>query len=365
MRTSLIEYIEGKVHPAIRNGSWSRITVRGLHQRTGKALVSPTEKRDKRFNWQRPTVLPIDDSTLEVACFPGRDYVKHYATIIATYLLWNERESTIVEYIAPPNDVCMKAITDSNLSDMGKIDVVVIGDIHHFDRIAPGPWEGGNDAQGDIFAWQKTETRDGRKISFLGCMVSFWGDISSHLVLALQQLNGANCILYVGKAGSLRAEDHPNQIIATGECSYVDNVLISWTSALKDAIREAQTPTTVEGTQVTKSSAIVNGIHVTTSSPLDESSSWLTRWSNAADWVDCEVGRMAQACRTQNTRFGYLHIISDNAAQFYSENLSNERRDDIVQSRRKLFRYIEDVLESFLNLQSHVPGNKECVGIAE
>jgi pantothenate kinase type III len=51
---------------------------------------------------------------------------------------------------------------------------------------------------------------------------------------------------------------------------------------------------------------------------------------------------MAQAAVRSGVVFGYLHIISDNVAEKYEEDLSNERLASALAYRSKLF---GDVLE--------------------
>jgi len=51
-----------------------------------------------------------------------------------------------------------------------------------------------------------------------GCLLSrmhgqLWGDISSSLVRVLKRLNSVRCVLYLGKTGSLRPQDHPKPVI--------------------------------------------------------------------------------------------------------------------------------------------------------
>ncbi|KAL8858788.1 MAG: hypothetical protein Q9178_004705 [Gyalolechia marmorata] len=334
MESSMYAYVLGKVHPEIRAGPWSQIVIRALYARTGTAKISPTEKQDKMFNWQRPTMIPVDDTSLEVACFPGRDYVKHYAVVIGTYLSLTGHDTTSVQYSLPSERDCMASLMDSNLPLMGEVDTVLLGKVDGFDRVRQGSWESGNNKKHNIFAWQKFSTRNGGTASILGCKISFWGDISGYLVRALQALNRVTCILYIGKAGSLRAEYAPNEWLATGDRSHLNGRLILWNNVLEPYL---------EATSV-----VVKGTHTTVSSPLDETSSWYEKWNGVADWVDCEVGHMAQASNDGNTSFGYLHILSDNITHPYPYNLSNERLDIVVQNRKRLLRQLQRVVESFL-----------------
>lgn len=334
MESSMYEYVLGKVHPEIRTGLCSRIVVRALYARTGTAKISALEQQDKPFNWQRPTLIPVDDSSLEVACFPGRDYVKHYAVVIATYLFLAGHETTSVKYSLPSERDCMDSLINSNLVLMGEVDTVLLGYVDCFDRVRQGSWECEKNNKNNIFAWQKFATRNGSTASFLRCKVSFWGDISGYLVRALQTLNKVTCILYIGKAGSLRAEYAPNEWVATGDRSYLDGRLIAWSNVLEPYLEAT--------------SFVVKGTHTTVSSPLDETASWYEKWNGVADWVDCEIGHMAKASNDGNTSFGYLHILSDNVTHSYPYDLSNQHLDVVVQSRKKLLYQLQGVVESFL-----------------
>lgn len=144
------------------------------------------EKHDKPFNWQRPTATETDDTTLKLNLFPGSDYVQHYAAVLATHLSLVGQHTTIVRYICPSSPDCMTQLLSSNLRNMGHIDIVVVGYVHYLDTLLAGSWEGGGSAENELFARQKLKRVDGRSIALLGCVVSFWGDISGHLVRALR-----------------------------------------------------------------------------------------------------------------------------------------------------------------------------------
>lgn len=67
------------------------------------------------------------------------------------------------------------------------------------------------------------------------------------------------------------------------------------------------------------------------------------------DFVDPEVGMMAQAAVRSGIRFGYLHIISDNVAEKYLEDLSNERQKSVLEGRSHLYEIVQDVLHHHLS----------------
>lgn len=67
------------------------------------------------------------------------------------------------------------------------------------------------------------------------------------------------------------------------------------------------------------------GNHIATSSVLRETHDWLAALPASVDFVEPEIGMMAQAAVRSGIRFGYLRLISDNVAEKYAEDLSNER----------------------------------------
>jgi hypothetical protein len=339
MRHSLRDYIDTKIHADIKSKTWLRIVVKGLYQRSGGAHIFTHEKTDKIFNWHRPTTIVKDDSTLVVACFPGRDYVQHYYWLITLHLSFCGNDHTVVELDLPPHNACLDIFLESNLGLMGDIHTVILGYTQQILEEGVG-WETGTANENQLFSWHKIHTPDDREVAYLGCLVSFWGDISGQLIHALQKLNKVNCVLYIGKAGSLHAEDHPNQVIATNGSSFIQGQLLSWNSVLCNALDEV------------KLRAVHRGVHVNVVSPLEESFTWLSEWKGKADYVDCEVGHIALACLEQQTSFGYLHIISDNVAKYYPQNLADERDLRVTEARKKLFSQIRAIISIFLGLNS-------------
>lgn len=49
------------------------------------------------------------------------------------------------------------------------------------------------------------------------------------------------------------------------------------------------------------------------------------------------------------TRFGYLHIVSDNLAEKYEYDLSNERARQVLDDRERLLNEIEVILGMFFD----------------
>ena len=208
MGTSLGDYLLMKVHPSIQNQCWERIVVKGDHQRdTSKVIIASNEKGDKPFNWMRPTVSLISSKILYLHVFPGQDYVKHYAAIIATYLHLKGDDPDVVDYLSPSHEDCLTVLADSNLRHVGTADIFVLGYVEGLGRFTEGAWD--HEEKDELFSWKFSTSKQGYRVAFLGCRICFWGDIGGKLVQRLHRLHGAKCVLYVGKLGSLRSEHIP------------------------------------------------------------------------------------------------------------------------------------------------------------
>ncbi|OHF02969.1 hypothetical protein CORC01_01727 [Colletotrichum orchidophilum] len=174
----------------------------------------------------------------------------------------------------------------------------------------------------------------GKSITLLGCREGLWGEAAGSLVRVLRQISKLQCVLYIGKVGSMAKGFAANEWIATGNESFMDGSRISW----KDPIREA----------AKVSDLAVRGSHVSVPSPLCETKEWLRQWQKTSSWVDCESGHMAKAALDEGIQFGYLHIVSDNLADEVNENLSNEDCVPIQMKRETLYRGIEAILREFI-----------------
>ena len=80
-------------------------------------------------------------------------------------------------------------------------------------------------------------------------------------------------------------------------------------------------------------------------STLAETSSWFKRARAVAEYVESEIGYMAKASVDSGITFSYLHIVSDNLAQHYSENLSNERDMSVIRKRTVLSGELTNIIK--------------------
>ena len=96
MGNALLKYLNIKIHSEIDNYVPNEIIVRGKHDRKN-SIISKKEKSGKLFNFYRPTI-EFDNKKVYVNCYPGIDYVRHYANILASYytIIFNNKANVSV-----------------------------------------------------------------------------------------------------------------------------------------------------------------------------------------------------------------------------------------------------------------------------
>jgi hypothetical protein len=324
----LFRYLQIKVHHLIQEQQWPRILVVGEYDR--QCVISANEKSGKLFNWQRPTA-EILGGCLVIKCFPGVDYVRHYALIIATYLNMAGRYRGQVSYSLPGEPACRAAISRLDV-DPSADDLVVVGwGLGHL--AGGGPWTPGHG-----YAWQRAQV-EGHRVLYLGYLHSIWGDTAGRVVARLAQL-GARRVVYVGKVGSLDPAIAPNTCLATGNTSVVAGSRVTWPDFF--------------GGSTVGLPGVRSGVHVTSPSVLLEDRTWLAGQAGNR-FVDPEIGHMGQAARAAGIEFGFLHVISNNLARAYPDDLSNERCSTVIQRRALLLDRISQIIRLRLRAARQVP----------
>ncbi|KAJ8070812.1 hypothetical protein OCU04_001174 [Sclerotinia nivalis] len=335
MGASLIPYLNMKVHHLIPSRRWKEIEVTGHHTRSTPAIIYNKEKNDKSFNTQRPTATILAGDKLRINCFPGRDYVKHYANIIATHLAIEGRDLEIVKVVLPAEEEGYEVFLNSNLRGLEteKTNLVIVGSFPEDILRSSEPWSGGENAD-ELFSWQTITRPNGFKATILKCRVSFWGDLAGQLVRCLREICGASLqyVIYVGKLGTLAKEHKPNLTLATGSSSYVRGEFIEWENPISERIL----------------GKVQRGVHFTSASVLDEDQVWFEKLREKFCWVDPEIGHMAFAAREMKIRFGYLHIVSNNLAGKFEYDLGNEREVMVLRNRGLMNEWIERILKDFI-----------------
>ncbi|KAK8070277.1 hypothetical protein PG994_006893 [Apiospora phragmitis] len=338
MGASLPRYLEIKVHQAVLERAYSEIVVRGRYARHeasspgSGSMAFDGEKRDKPFNWERPTAR-VEGQTLYVECFPGYDHVEHYAEIIANYLKIRENQGGFSGHALTPSsrvffepascsDTQM-ALQATNLGEFpgDGVDTVILGLVWYLPRLtgADTDWSGDGPWQWIIKSF------GARRVAFLGFRPAFWGDISGEVVHTL-----------ASRFGIKEPEVAPNMWLATGGRSLVHGRVVEWASALGASVERR------------RNGAVIVGTHVTLGSLLHETKSWHSQLVGEVDFVDPEIGMMAQAAIRSGIRYGYLHMITDNLGRKYDEDLSNERKESVLRHRARLHQVVQDVVEDHL-----------------
>lgn len=312
MGSSLNQYINIKLPMFIFDDNINEIYIIGKYDRN--CIISNKEKTDKVFNYERPT-YKIDDNKAYIFCYPGVDYVYHYYCMVNSYLkILNKVKMVIPVY--PTEEQIRNEIGTSNLNMILSVETVIMGYVAGFDYLSnDSNWIGDKD-----FMWK----RIGNDKLLLGCKHSYWGDIIYYVVEYLAN-KGVKNVIYSGKLGTLNKEYVPNETIATGNKSiFRDGTIITWNNMFSCKSEEN----------------IKDGVHATLPSIFDETNGWVNENKDKVDFVDPEIGFVAKSANDNNINFSYMHIISDNLSKKFNEDLSNERKADVLCKRKKLIKQI-------------------------
>lgn len=322
MHASLLKYLEIKMHPMIDDAQYERISVIGRHDRAS-TIISAKEKPDTKYNWQKPTAYQ-EGNQLTICCFPGRDYVRHYASLISTHLALNGKNPAIVEYAYPTDTDSWNAVQGIDLSHIPEKNLLIVG--YALDSIfGDATW-----TEGDSF-WSSQYVSNDQPATLLLIKHSFWGDIAGQVIRKIAE-SGFQRVLFIGKLGSLRSDHAPNECLATGTASLIEGELVQWNSLFKAPLPDF----------------VKSGVHICVPAIIYETLSWAEVAQKSFDFVDPDIGHMARAARRSGIEFSYLHVVSDNDIKTYTENLSNERNSEVVNKRVILKLKIAEVVRSSL-----------------
>lgn len=133
MGCALYGYLKMKMHHCIDQEGFNHIHIIGHHDRHS-TVISSREKTGKITNWQRPTASFSGD-TLIIHCYPGKDYVRHYAAMIESYLLYEGKSHIKVTYQLPSEYECLLPIINSGLSSFHIHKTVILG--YAIDKMFP------------------------------------------------------------------------------------------------------------------------------------------------------------------------------------------------------------------------------------
>src|SRR3989344_356651 len=317
MEDQIYRYLETKIHHLIREKDFKKIIVKGGYNR--RTIISNNEKKDKLFNWHRPTAK-VKKDLLTIFVPTGKDYVMHYASLIATYLAINNRKYDQVFYLEPSSKECESLVLRSNLDNVHPKKIVITGfGLTGFSDAKSWKGEG-------PFLYKHGKIGI-NEVTLLGCKHSLWGDISEIVTKYLSKKFRVKTLIYIGKLGTLNEKLTPNDYLATGNSSLVNGKEIRWDNLFENI----------------NSPILINGKHYTSPSTLLEDKKWFYQ-NRAFDFVDPEIGYFAKGAVESGINFSYLHIISNNLAKKHEENLSNERKTEIIEKRDNLIAEIKRIL---------------------
>lgn len=319
MGNSLYGYLDLKVHPLLKSENLKNINIIGHFNRNNN--ISSIEKRNKLFNYMRPTVT-LDGVNAELDCFPGVDYIFHFSNIVKSYMRMHHKDINI--FSQQPTEVqCWNALEESTLRYIPRVDTVIMGYVEGLEFLSTDKsWNGNGN-----FLYKSIKTKSGQAI-LLGCKHTFWGEIAGRIVTYLSEL-GVKRVIYSGKLGTLVGEFTPNEVIATGNASILPNgEMVKWNNIFDDITCRA----------------VKKGVHITIPSVLQETKEWVLKNKFNVSFVDPEIGHMAYAAQKAGIEYSYLHIVSDNLTVKYQYDLSNERKSEVLKNRAALLSIIGDAI---------------------
>ncbi len=326
MGNQLHRYLEIKVHHLIKERNFKRILIKGEYNRD--MIISKNEKSNKLFNFHRPTAR-IEGNNLTLFVPPGKDYVMHYASLIATYLSLKGRRYDHVLYLEPASKKCEGLLLSSHLDKMNVKETIIFG--YGLEKMfGLSSWK-----ENGAFLYKNIKIGK-NEVTLLGCKHSIWGDIAERVIKILAKEHNIKNLIYIGKLGSLKENIKPNSFLATGNTSFVKGKEVKWKNIFE---------------KVKSSPILIKGKHYSSPSILLENKIWLDK-NGHLDFVDPEIGYFAKGAIETNVNFGYLHIISNNLFKMNNENLSNEREQSILDKRKRLLLEIKKILYEVINQQN-------------
>ncbi len=322
MGESLAQYLKMKIHPLLLRSNPDRVDVVPMHNRTEG--VSELEKEGKLFNFKRPTAVMSSTNQIELRCFPGFDYVFHYAGIVASHYQ-SLGHPLRVTYTTPEKSLCRRALEASGIFKIPLARVVIMGYVEGLDSRSPDDkWRG----EGE-FKWKRFDSTIPDSI-LVGCEHTYWGDIAGTVVELLAE-RGVQLVIYAGKLGSLNSTDVPNTCLASSAESVLpDGHAVVWENIFEHTKFDDD--------------LCRYGMHVTVPSVLQETKQWLESLDSRMRFVDPEIGHMAAAAKLAGIGFSNLHIISDNLVAQHEHDLSNERDSEVVEKRSMLTTRMTDAI---------------------
>ncbi len=277
--------------------------------------------KDRNSNALRPSsVLDADSQTLHLFNFPGDDILRHYALLFSKHLGSAPCEINIVRY--PEIDKNLFRLTGLTNQIVHSRDIVYLG---YSTRLKEYLLAKSVEliSMVESFWYISSRFRVGESVlNVLECKYGHWGDISADLSQELCKL-GAKAIIHNGKVGTFVSQSEVYSRV------YIPNRFTIYHP------QENKVFTVPIDNDLSSFIPFQSGIHISCSTPLDETSQFLDIAKNRyTETVDIESSKIAEAIMNysseydRDVKFGAIHYASDFVGPpddtFTSYNLSNE-----------------------------------------
>ncbi len=306
---------------------------------------------DKYYNYIRP-IFAQDTEKAYVFVGPGKDYLKHYSSLIF-YLLdtvttrWGDT-TKIFYYPHVENSIHVWSSLNDKIAKNG--DLVILGYVTELLEFLKSRDKNLTVREYENEYYKSHRILVGRKtINLLGVKFSFWGNLSAKIVNRLCQL-GISELIYFGKLGTLQ---HPKDIYAKLYSPTKYSVI--YHDKLVCVIND------LENKLVRKFPELNSGMHTSTPTVLEEDFAQrkILNLLNSKS-IDNEISQMAYTIKKFNqdigkpVYFSCIHFPTDYLRQLEKpdmtagHNLSNNRTQEVTGKKHAIIKKACDYIYAYL-----------------
>lgn len=264
-------------------------------------------KRIKFYNSVRPQFYlgEADDGSKKVivAVTPGRDYLKHYSSMIRNllHLRYKVLVNSLRVFRYPNYEYSIASWTKLNNLFVKFDDIVVLGYVEEIEQnlFMDDQFTLISENYNEYYGSKRFLLPNGKIINLLGVKYSYWGDISKYLVTQILKL-GASEIIYTAKLGSLtRREDIYSSIYSPSSYIILDYATITCGEF------------TIKNNFIKYFPELDSGLHCSVPTILEQTYEHRSILSTMnVKTIDNEISQMAKACYDFTDKTGLVRSFS-------------------------------------------------------
>lgn len=317
-----------------------------------------THSRKKNLNFARPEYYTAFNekekkNILILLVQPGRDYLKHFASMLNFKLNTELYHNKLKVFAYPDAESTIHLWSGLNEKIIKMNDRVIIGYVDEMELRLFSDDNLIDSFENDFYKCKRFLLPDGSMVNLVGCKNSFWGNISAKLVLKMCEL-GAKEIIYIGKLGTLEKSNAVyKKIYSPSTYVYMNQ------NKVLAKIDNNELINPFLGISY-KGKNLDSGSHLSVSTILEEN---IEQREIAKEFmvnsIDNEISSIAYAIKcfnvnqSRNVHFGCLHLASDflhgkTDTFFNTENLVKKRNIRTDAKKNLMLDKIAEVLKFYL-----------------